>query len=102
MLKRFGDISFCLTQNTTQLSASERASVLLQHGFTEFVNITAPIKVTFKLQGNLTSKKSISELTGIIPYFYVFSGGKYFRIRCLKMAPATVELWNLLFLFYLF
>ena len=70
-------IDYSLTDVTRQYNHSERHEILNQHGETTFVNLSIPAYLSFSSQGDILtlSRRSILEVTGIIPYFYILSTG---------------------------
>jgi len=79
-MAKLEDIEFCLTKTTKQLNSTERQKQLIQHGETSFVTISVPVLVAFSKRGNDSMIKSISEVTGLIPYYYLFTSGEYVSI----------------------
>lgn len=80
MFHKLDKIDYCLTDATRQYNHSERHEILNQHGETTFVNLSIPAYLSFSSQGNistLNSRQSITEVTGIIPYFYILPTGMY-------------------------
>ena len=79
-MKKLENIEFCLTNTTKQLNSTERKELLMQHDETPFVTISIPVITTFSKRGTNSVINSISEVTGVIPYYFLFTTGESYCI----------------------